>query len=128
MVDLDALGRGLAPGALITDPDLLAGYRQDWARDSAAGMPAAVVRATSPADVSHVLRMASAERVPVIPRGAGTGLSGGASAVDGCIVLSLERMRQIRVDPATRVAVAEAGAINADVKRAAAEHGLWYPP
>src|SRR5689334_23616382 len=100
MVDLDALGRGLAPGALITDPDLLAGYRQDWARDPGAGTPAAVVRARSTQDVQHVLRLAGAGRVPVVPRGAGTGLSGGVSAVDGCVVLSLEQMRRIRIDPA----------------------------
>jgi len=48
--------------------------------------------------------------------------------VDGCLVVSLERMRAVEIDPATQVAVAEPGAFNADVKRAAAEHGLWYPP
>jgi glycolate oxidase len=128
MVDLEALRRGLSGDALITDADLLAGYRQDWARDPDAGMPAAVVRANSLAEVQHVLRVAGAGRVPVVPRGAGTGLSGGVSAVDGCIVLSLERMRGISVDPQARVAVAQPGALNVEVKRAAAEHGLWYPP
>ncbi len=63
-----------------------------------------------------------------MPRGAGTGLSGGSSAVDGGIVLSLERMRVIDIDVACRVAVVEPGAFNAEVKAAAAEHGLWYPP
>jgi glycolate oxidase len=63
-----------------------------------------------------------------VPRGAGSGLSGGSSAVDGGIVLSLERMRAIEIDVATRVAVVEPGAFNAEVKAAAAAHGLWYPP
>jgi glycolate oxidase len=128
MGDVEKLRAGLPDGALLTDPDLLAGYRQDWARDPDAGTPAAVVRATCTADVQHVLRWASEHRVAVVPRGAGTGLSGGASAVDGCVVLSLERMRAISVDPVARVAVAQPGALNAEVKRAAAEHGLWYPP
>ena len=58
----------------------------------------------------------------------GSGLSGGSSAVDGGIVLSLERMRAIEIDTDCRVAVVEPGAFNAEVKAAAAEHGLWYPP
>ncbi|MCW2759779.1 MAG: linked oxidase domain protein, partial [Nocardioidaceae bacterium] len=63
-----------------------------------------------------------------VPRGAGSGLSGGASALDGGIVVSLERMRAIEIDVPCRVAVVEPGALNAEVKRSAAEHGLWYPP
>ena len=58
----------------------------------------------------------------------GSGLSGGSSAVDGGIVLSLERMAAVEIDPTCQVAVVEPGAFNADVKAAAAEHGLWYPP
>ena len=63
-----------------------------------------------------------------MPRGAGSGLSGGASAVDGGIVLSLERMRAIEIDTDCQVAVVEPGAFNAEVKAASREHGLWYPP
>ena len=58
----------------------------------------------------------------------GSGLSGGSTAVDGGIVLSLERMDAVEIDTASQVAVVEPGAFNAEVKRAAAEHGLWYPP
>ena len=103
-------------------------YRFDWARDPAAGTPVAVVRARDAAEVQEAVRWAAAHGVPVVPRGAGSGLSGGSSAVDGGIVLSLERMRTIEIDVATRVAVVEPGAFNAEVKAAAAEHGLWYPP
>jgi glycolate oxidase len=125
---LDALAADLPSGAVLTDPDVTESYRQDWARDPRAGRPLAVVRATCTDDVQAVLRWASAHRVPVVPRGAGSGLSGGATAVDGGLVLSLEKMRTISIDPAMRVAVAQPGALNVEVKKAAAEHGLWYPP
>nr|WP_216915181.1 FAD-linked oxidase C-terminal domain-containing protein [Nocardia noduli] len=128
MVDLHDLIDLLPDGAVLTDPDLLAGYRHDWARDPGAGTPLAVVRATSTADVGATLRWADEHRVPVVPRGAGSGLSGGATAVDGGIVLSTERMRAITVDPVTRTAVVQPGLLNVEVKRAVAEHGLWYPP
>jgi glycolate oxidase len=125
---LAGLRADLPDGALVTDPDITATYRQDWARDRLAGWPLAVVRATGTEDVQTVMRWASTHRMPVVPRGAGSGLSGGASAVDGCIVLSLERMRRVDIDPTTRVAVTEPGVLNAEVKAAAAGHGLWYPP
>ena len=111
-----------------TDPATLENYRFDWARDPAAGTPLAVVRARDAAEVQETMRWAAAHGVPVVPRGAGSGLSGGSSAVDGGIVLSLERMRAVEIDVATRVAVVEPGAFNSEVKAAAAEHGLWYPP
>ncbi|MFM6849279.1 MAG: FAD-binding oxidoreductase [Terrabacter sp.] len=125
---LDHLGATLAPGALLTGPDSTAAYRFDYTADAGAGLPLAVVRATSAEDVQATVRWAGAHGIPVVPRGAGSGLSGGANAVDGCIVLSLEKMREVEIDPATRTAVVEPGALNAEVKRAAALHGLWYPP
>jgi len=126
--DLDELAAGLPDGALLVDPDTMAGYRWDRANDPGAGVPLAVVRATSTADVQAAVRFAAAHRLAVVPRGAGTGLSGGASALAGCLVVSLERMRTVEIDPATRIAVVEPGALNAEVKTAAAAHGLWYPP
>ncbi|MBA0049208.1 FAD-linked oxidase C-terminal domain-containing protein [Mycobacteroides sp. LB1] len=125
---LNELATTLGEGAVITDPDITASYRQDRAFDPEAGSPLAVVRPGSTEEVSQTLRWASAYRIPVIPRGAGTGLSGGATAQDGAIVLSTERMRTIAIDTTTRVAIAQPGALNAEVKVAAAEHGLWYPP
>jgi glycolate oxidase len=127
-MSLDELIAALPADTVFTDPDLLASYRQDWARDPDAGTPLAVVRARSTSDVQAVLRWASAHRVPVVPRGAGSSLSGGAPADDGGITLSMERMREVAVDPVLRVAVAQPGAFNAEVKAAAAMHGLWYPP
>ncbi|HSV40087.1 MAG TPA: FAD-linked oxidase C-terminal domain-containing protein [Nocardioidaceae bacterium] len=118
----------LAVTDLITDPDVIEAYRWDWSLDKSAGKPIAVVRARDAADVQATMRWATQYGVPVVPRGAGTGLAGGSSAVDGGIVLSLEKLRAIEIDTASRVAVVEPGALNVEVKRAAAEHGLWYPP
>lgn len=128
MADLQQLIDVLGDGVVITDDDIVATYRQDWARDPDAGTPLAVVRATSTEDVQATLRWASAGRVPVVPRGAGSSLSGGSTAVDGGITLSTERMRAISIDPVTRVAVVQPGALNVEVKRAAAKEGFWYPP
>lgn len=127
---LEELAAALPDGVVVTDPDVVEKYRYDWSGGGGeeAGRPLAVVRAEGAEQVQATVRWASAHRVPVVPRGAGSGLSGGATAVDGGIVLSLERMRSIGIDPAARVAVVEPGALNIEVKEAAAEHGLWYPP
>jgi len=114
--------------AVRTDTVSRENYRFDWSRDPSAGLPIAVVRPSNSSEVAAAIRWAAEHRVPVVPRGAGSGLSGGASAVSGGIVLSLERMRSVEIDVAARVAVVEPGAFNADVKAAAAQHGLWYPP
>src|SRR5690242_12886925 len=118
----------LPDGVVVTDPDILASYRQDRAFDPSAGTPMAVVRPRRTDEVQTVLRWASAHRIAVVPRGMGTGLSGGATALDGGIVLSTEKMRDISIDPVTRTAVVQPGLLNAEVKNAVAEHGLWYPP
>lgn len=126
--DLEQLAERLATGAVVLDVDLMAGYRWDRANDPNAGTPVAVVRVGSAGDVSQVVRLAAQYATPVVVRGAGSGLSGGSTAIDGCIVISTERMRSIQIDPVTRTAIVEPGALNVEVKRAAAEHGLWYPP
>ena len=93
---LDEL-RAALPGDVVVDrPDAVEKYRHDWSRDPSAGTPVAVVRAEDVGQVQAAVRWAAAHRVPVVPRGAGSGLSGGSSAVDGGIVLSLERMRDGR--------------------------------
>ena len=66
---------------------------------------------------------------PVVPRGAGTGLSGGANATDGCVVLDLSRMNQVlEIDRDNMTCVVQPGVVNNDLKAAVAGHGLWYPP
>ena len=117
------------PGDLVlTTPEAIEKYRYDWSRDPDAGTPVAVVRAEEAAHVQAAVRWAARHKVPVVPRGAGSGLSGGSSAVDGGIVVSMERMRAIDIDTDCQVAVVEPGALNAEVKAAAGKHGLWYPP
>ena len=118
----------LGADVVVVDPDRMSGYRYDRANDPAAGTPAAVVRAESTEDVQTAVRVAAELGVPVVTRGAGTGLSGGSTAQDGAITISTERLRDIRIDPATRIAVVGPGLLNAEVKSAAAAHGLWYPP
>ncbi|MGV9667503.1 FAD-binding oxidoreductase [Nocardia niigatensis] len=113
---------------VVTDPDVLAGYRQDRALDPEAGTALALVRPLTTEQVATTVRWAAGHRVPIVPRGAGTGLSGGATAQRGALVLSTEKMREISVDTVTRTAVAQPGLLNAEVKRAVAERGLWYPP
>lgn len=123
------LGHRLSRGSLVTDPHIMEAYRRDRADVVAAGTPLAVVRAADVRDVSQTLAWAQRRGVPVVPRGAGTGLSGGANALDASVVLSLERLTAIRdVDPSRRAAVVEAGVRNADVSRAVARHGLMYAP
>jgi glycolate oxidase len=125
---LKQLISSLPSGVVVDEPATLENYRFDWSRDQGAGTPLAVVRPTDVDQIQTVLRWASGHQIPVVPRGAGSGLSGGSSAVDAGLVLSMERMRAIEIDTATRVAVVEPGAFNAEVKAAAAVHGLWYPP
>lgn len=125
---LTSLIAELPDGMVVTDPAVTEGYRQDRAFDPAAGTPLAVVRPLSTEQVQTVLRWASAHAVPVVTRGAGSGLSGGATALDGAVVLCTEKMRAVSIDPVTRIAVVQPGLLNAELKRAAAAHGLWYPP
>ncbi|MFE4637260.1 FAD-binding oxidoreductase [Streptomyces sp. NPDC056773] len=120
---------GLPPEALLTDPQVTASYSTDMASFCAAGTPAAVVLPRTVEQVQHVLRTAHALRVPVVPQGARTGLSGAANASDGCIVLSLVKMdRILEIDTVDRIAVVEPGVVNAVLSRAVAERGLHYPP
>jgi glycolate oxidase len=125
---LRALASELSEGALVTDPDVVDGYRFDRAKTVVPGKPIGLVRATSTADVQATMRIATRFRVPVVPRGAGTGLSGGSSALDGAITLSTERLRSVSVDPTAMTVTVGPGLLNAEVKAAAREHGLWYPP
>lgn len=119
----------LSSSRVITDPDLLETYRTDQTAMTSAGHPAAVVLAGHVADVRAVLRWADEHRMPVVPRGAGTSLAGGATALDGCLVLVTTRMASIReLDTDNRLAVAEAGVVTADLDREARRHGLMYAP
>ncbi|MFM9366970.1 FAD-binding oxidoreductase [Streptomyces sp. Da 82-17] len=123
------LRENLPAEAVLTDPDVMAAYANDMASFCPSGVPAAVVLPRTVEQVQHVMRTATALRVPVVPQGARTGLSGAANASDGCIVLSLTRMDAIlEINPVDRIAVVEPGVVNAVLSRAVNEHGLYYPP
>ncbi|MFF5967352.1 FAD-binding oxidoreductase [Streptomyces collinus] len=126
---VDLLLGGLPAEAVLTDPDVTASYANDMASFCPAGNPAVVVLPRTTEQVQHVMRTATALRVPVVPQGARTGLSGAANASDGCIVLSLTKMdRILEINPVDRIAVCEPGVVNAALSRAVGEHGLYYPP
>nr|WP_226486930.1 FAD-linked oxidase C-terminal domain-containing protein [Streptomyces parvulus] len=126
---VERLLAGLPAEAVLTDPDVTASYANDMASFCPSGVPAVVVLPRTVEDVQHVMRTATELRVPVVPQGARTGLSGAANATDGCVVLSLTRMdRILEINPVDRVAVVEPGVVNAALSRAVNEHGLYYPP
>lgn len=119
----------LQPGELVTDPDVLATHSRDQAQFSAIGNAIALVRPQSTEAVVAVLKVASLYGVPVVPQGGRTGLAGGANAVDGCILLGLERMDKIiAINPGERIAVVQPGVVNAVLSRAVEARGMLYPP
>jgi glycolate oxidase len=127
---LSELAAALPDGRVTTDPDIVASYARDQTTAIVApGRARCLVSARDTREVSATLLWASKHGVPVVPRGGGTGLAGGATAVEGCVIVSLARMTEIiELDPANELAVVQAGVLNADLDRAAAEHGLMYAP
>jgi len=90
--------------------------------------PLAVVLPESTEDVVKLVRFAREARIPLVPRGAGSGLSGGAVPLEEAIVVAFTRMRRLEVDPVSKTAWAEAGVVTAEVTEAARAFGLFYPP
>jgi glycolate oxidase len=114
---------------LLTDAADRESYRLDETAYLEAGLPGAVALPSSTADVAGLLRIASRHRIPVVPRGAGTGLSGGAAGIEGGLTIAVTRMNRIlEIDPDNLCVVTQPGVINAELKDAVARHGLFYPP
>jgi glycolate oxidase len=125
---LSRLERIVGEKGILTDDVALDGYGRDETEDLYF-QPEAVVLPRDTTQVSQVLAWANENRVPVTPRGAGTGLSGGALPVHRGLVLSLERLDRIRsIDTENLIAEAEAGVVTAELQRRVDEHGLLYPP
>jgi glycolate oxidase len=126
---VEALGRGIRRDRLILDRDILASLSHDDAEWASVGRAAVALRARTEDEVRHAVTVCADLDVAVVPRGAGTGLSGGANAVDGCVVIDLSQMtRVVEIDRDNLLCVVEPGVVNNDLKAAVAEEGLWYPP
>jgi glycolate oxidase len=115
--------------ALVIDPEIMETYRRDRAPWAASELPLAVARPTHTTQVQELARWSTRHHIALVARGAGTGISGGASALAGSVVVSFERMQQIiAIDDAAMLAVVQPGVLNETLKLAAEVHGLWYPP
>jgi len=120
--------------AIVGEENVLVGddIKEEYGRDEALTvkpcLPEVVVKPGSAKEVAKILSLANEKRIPVTPRGGGTGLSGGCVAVSGGILLSLERMNRIlEIDEENYVAVVEAGVVLADLYKAVETRGLYYP-
>ena len=115
--------------SLISDPYITASYSRDQAPFASAAAPFAVLLARSASEISIALKYANENSIPVVTRGAGSGLSGGANSTADSLVISLEKMNQIlEIDRANQIARVQAGVINLDLDTAAKEFGLAYLP
>ncbi len=126
---LEELRARLPAECIQTDTDVVAAYAQDRAIFEACGTAAVLVVPRHTQDVVATVQAARAAGVPIVARGAGSGLTGGANAIDGCVVLSLHRLDQILdIDVTNRTVRTQPGVINSELKAAVAAQGLFYPP
>jgi len=126
---LDAVRARLPDLRLLTDEADRETYRRDETAYLPAGLPGAVVLPTETAQVATLVRICGEFDVPIVPRGAGSGLSGGANGIDGALTIAFTAMDRIaEIDPANLCVITQPGVINARLKAAVAEHGLFYAP
>ncbi|MDT4955452.1 MAG: hypothetical protein QOJ02_3590 [Acidobacteriota bacterium] len=125
---IENLRAAVGRGAVLTEPDELLVYECDGLPQHKR-RPRAVVFPASTEEVASVLRLLAQGGVPFSPRGAGTGLSGGALALNSGVVIELARMRRLlKIDQENRLAVVQTGMVNAQLSRAAAPYSLHYVP
>jgi glycolate oxidase len=126
---LDDLRRTIPGLRLLTEEPDRESYRRDETAHFEPGLPLAVALPSTTDEVAAIVACAAEHRVPIVPRGAGSGLSGGSAGIEGALTVAFTRMnRIIEIDRANLVAVVQPGVINADLKKAAAAEGLFYPP
>jgi glycolate oxidase len=126
---VNELRHALPGDGVVTRPEALDGLSRDQTHVLDAGRPLAAALPKSTDEVSAALTLASKYRVPVVPRGAGSGLAGGANALDGCLVLSTLRMdRIIEIDTTDLVAVVQPGVMNSTLAAEVAAKDLLYAP
>ncbi len=125
---LDALRAAVGADALLSRPEELFVYECDGLTHHT-GRPSAVVLPRTTDEVVACVEACAREGIPFVPRGAGTGLSGGAVALAGSVVIECARMdRVLEIDAVDRVAVVQPGVVNADLSKAAAPFGLHFAP
>jgi len=126
---VDAIRVALPDLRLLTDATDRESYRNDETAYLHGGLPLAVALPESTAEVSTLVRLAADHRVPIVPRGAGSGLSGGAAGIDGGLTIAMTRMnRVLDIDRENLVVVTQPGILNAELKAAVAAEGLFYAP
>jgi glycolate oxidase subunit GlcD len=125
---LAALAAIVGPRYVLTRPEDLGTYEKDASIARASGRPLAIVLPANTAEVSQVLAYAAEAGLNVVTRGAGSGLAGGSTPSEGALVLALSRLDTIALDAEQMVVRVGAGAVTADVQRAAEARGLYYPP
>jgi glycolate oxidase len=126
---LDDIRARLPELRLLTDPVDRESHRRDETAYLETGLPAAVAMPTTTAEVAELVRICGAHGVPIVPRGAGTGLSGGAAGIDGCLTIVFTRMdRVLEIDRENLTVTTQPGIVNAKLKAAVAADGLFYAP
>lgn len=124
-----AFGEIVGPDGVIANPDELRVYERDALTTEHRAVPDLVVLPRTTEQVSRVVRCCAEAEVPIVPRGAGTGLSGGAIPVHGGVLIVLTRMNRIlEIDRANRTATVEAGCVNLAITRSAMPYGLFFAP
>lgn len=124
---IDRLRNELGSDAVITDQEHMICYSYDATRIEK--LPDALLMPKSREDIASILGIANSEKIPVIPRGAGSGFAGGSVPAQGGIILSLQRMNRIvEVNRNDFYIVAEPGVVTRDIQKAAETEGLFYPP
>lgn len=126
---LAALRAAVGDEYVTTDPDVTAAYAKDMMPLAPSGTPLAVVKPGSTAEVAAVVRACATAGVPIVPRGAGSGLTGAANAIDGAVTVVLTRMNRILdIDEGNRLAVVQPGVVNKDLRTAVEARSLFYAP
>jgi glycolate oxidase subunit GlcD len=125
---IDELRAALGTQAVLTRPGDLWAYAGDGSIAEAEALPLAVALPASTDEVARAMSLAHQARVPVVTRGAGSGLAGGAVPSGGSLVLALTRMHAFAIDRDEQTVTAQAGAITGELQAAAEAQGLFYPP
>lgn len=126
---VDLLSAEFDSQILITDEDLLTKYARDETPGDYYFLPDLVILTKNSDEISRFLEIASRERIPVVPRGGGTSRCGGALAVNGGVILSLEHMHEIKdIDEENLILEIEPGYITGEINKYLKEYNLFYPP